>query len=160
MLGRRTAANGCSSLLPTPVTEPATANGHARNLGKEVLLATPRASEAEHSGRTTVNHDGQTGLAEQVNALLPSPRTSDANGAGAHGTGGPDLRTVVDLLPTPTAMDYKASGGSTSSDVTLTDAIVRTSLGAHMNPRFDGGNEPSDGEAPHLLSPTLEAGND
>jgi hypothetical protein len=27
--------------------------------------------------------------------LLPTPRTSDANGAGEHGTGGPDLRTVV-----------------------------------------------------------------
>lgn len=26
---------------------------------------------------------------------LPSPRTSDTNGAGHHGTGGPDLRTVV-----------------------------------------------------------------
>ena len=27
--------------------------------------------------------------------LLPTPRTSDTNGAGAHGTGGRDMRTVV-----------------------------------------------------------------
>jgi len=27
--------------------------------------------------------------------LLPTPRTSDTNGAGAHGDGGPDLRTAV-----------------------------------------------------------------
>lgn len=37
--------------------------------------------------------------------LLPTPRTSDTNGAGAHGQGGPDLRTAVTLLPTPTTMD-------------------------------------------------------
>jgi DNA (cytosine-5)-methyltransferase 1 len=38
--------------------------------------------------------------------LLPSPRTSDTNGAGHHGDGGMDLRTAVaeiPLLPTPAA---------------------------------------------------------
>jgi hypothetical protein len=36
--------------------------------------------------------------------LLPTPRTSDTNGPGRHGTGGPDLRTVAsELLPTPRA---------------------------------------------------------
>lgn len=71
--------------------------------------------------------------------LLPTPTVSDTNGPGTHGDGGADLRTAVSLLPTPTAMDAKASGGSTPSDVTLTDAVVRTSLGATTNPRFDGG---------------------
>ena len=33
--------------------------------------------------------------------LLPTPTASDTNGAGAHGTGGADLRTAVQLLPTP-----------------------------------------------------------
>ncbi|MGW1489802.1 hypothetical protein [Streptomyces sp. NPDC002402] len=37
--------------------------------------------------------------------LLPTPRTSDTNGAGSHGDGGPDLRTAVSLLPTPRASD-------------------------------------------------------
>ncbi len=35
--------------------------------------------------------------------LLPTPRVSDHNGTGEHGQGGPDLRTAVDLLPTPCA---------------------------------------------------------
>ena len=39
--------------------------------------------------------------------LLPTPRTSDTNGAGEHGTGGLDLRTAVEMLPTPTARDWK-----------------------------------------------------
>ena len=34
---------------------------------------------------------------------MPSPRTSDTNGPGAHGDGGLDLRTAVALLPTPAA---------------------------------------------------------
>lgn len=37
--------------------------------------------------------------------LLPTPTVSDTNGAGAHGTGGPDLRTAVALLPTPVVND-------------------------------------------------------
>jgi DNA (cytosine-5)-methyltransferase 1 len=38
------------SLLPTPTTEPATGNGHARNLGTEVrLLPTPTATDATGS---------------------------------------------------------------------------------------------------------------
>ncbi len=38
--------------------------------------------------------------------LLPTPTTSDTNGAGLHGTGGPDLRTVVHQL---TEGDYAAT---------------------------------------------------
>ena len=34
-------------------------------------------------------------------------------------------RDLYQLLPTPTASDHKASGGSTVSNVTLTDAMVR-----------------------------------
>ena len=40
--------------------------------------------------------------------MLPSPRTSDTNGAGHHGDGGMDLRTAVaeiPLLPTPAAQE-------------------------------------------------------
>jgi DNA (cytosine-5)-methyltransferase 1 len=43
----------------------------------------------------------------QPATLLPTPRTSDTNGAGAHGDGGLDLRTVVGLLPTPMSRDYR-----------------------------------------------------
>lgn len=70
--------------------------------------------------------------------LLPSPRTSDTNGAGAHGEDrrstsgyGPALRDVATLLPTPTSTDHKASGASYAATdthhtgTTLTDATVR-----------------------------------
>ena len=42
--------------------------------------------------------------------LLPTPRTSDTNGAGVHGQGGLDLRTAVTLLPTPMTTDGKGTG--------------------------------------------------
>ena len=45
---------------------------------------------------------------------LPSPRTSDTNGAGHHGTGGPDLRTVVATMPTPSAADGNGGGRMSS----------------------------------------------
>ena len=41
-------------------------------------------------------------------SLLPTPRTSDANGPGLHGQGGQDLRTTVSLLPTPAVNDMGA----------------------------------------------------
>jgi DNA (cytosine-5)-methyltransferase 1 len=41
-------------------------------------------------------------VSRQADNLLPTVTTSEANGAGAHGDGGQDLRTTVsDLLPTP-----------------------------------------------------------
>lgn len=43
-------------------------------------------------------------------ALLPTPRTSDTNGASQHGDGGLDLRTAVTLLPTPLATDGTKGG--------------------------------------------------
>jgi hypothetical protein len=50
-----------------------------------------------------INGNGQgTPLGIAVK-LLPTPRTSDTNGAGQHGDGGMDLRTTVSLLPTPAA---------------------------------------------------------
>ena len=54
--------------------------------------------------------------------LLPTPRSSDANGAGAHGEGGLDLRTTIALLPTP-AVAQNPSNRSQSPG-----AAVRPSL--------------------------------
>ncbi len=48
--------------------------------------------------------------------LLPTPTSSDTNGAGAHGTGGPDLRTAVSLLPTPSVADVTGGRKSRSGD--------------------------------------------
>ena len=51
-----------------------------------------------------------------TSTLLPTPRTSDTNGAGRHGAGGLDLRTAVHgLLPTPRA----TRGGSNTETVDL-----------------------------------------
>lgn len=126
-------------------------NGQGTPLGIAVrqLLPTPSAADGMggHLTRSGERSDELLlpGLAQAAAAgkLLPTPlglgrgegRPEPAGGSG-------DLRfsSAVHLLPTPTAMDAKASGGSTPSDVTLTDAVVRTSLGARTNPRFDGGN--------------------
>ena len=58
--------------------------------------------------------------------LLPTPRTSDTNGAGAHGQGGMDLRTVASLLPTPRATDGTTGGPNqrgSSGDLMLPSAV-------------------------------------
>jgi len=63
--------------------------------------------------------------------LLPTPRATDGTKGGPNqrGTSGDlMLPSAVQLLPTPTAMDSRASGGSGASDVTLTDAMVRGKL--------------------------------
>jgi len=57
----------------------------------------------------------------------------DKRKAGGHS---PTLADQVEyLLPTVTAADAGSSGGSTPSDVTLTDAVVRTECGTIDNPR-------------------------
>ena len=118
-----TGGSGFSSLLPTPVTEPATGNGHARNLGKEVQL-------------------------------LPTPRVSDTNGAGQHGTGGPDLRTTVaELLPTPTSRDGK--GANQRGDETcLTGALLPTPTATP----YGNNQSPSPGAAVRPSLDTLFSG--
>ncbi|WP_406289568.1 DNA cytosine methyltransferase [Embleya sp. NBC_00896] len=74
--------------------------------------------------RTTPHRD--PGVAAGL-TLLPTPRVSDANGAGAHGTGGADLRTAVSLLPTPRATDGSKGGpnqrGRRANDVALPAAV-------------------------------------
>ncbi len=61
--------------------------------------------------------------------LLPTPRTSDTNGAASHGDGGPDLRTAVSLLPTPRASDgEKGSPNQRHGDGSLTLASTAARL--------------------------------
>ncbi|WP_051485543.1 DNA cytosine methyltransferase [Nocardioides sp. J54] len=61
------------------------------------------AGRARADQRTVAHGDGRGAAA----ALLPTPRSSDTNGAGSHGSGGLDLRTTVRLLPTATTRDHK-----------------------------------------------------
>lgn len=55
--------------------------------------------------------------------LLPTPRSSDTNGAGQHGQGGVDLRTAITLLPTPSVADVmggrKGRSGERSGELLL-----------------------------------------
>ena len=88
---------------------------------------------------------GVANLNEMVENLLPTPAVNDmgegktvehwddwtdamksrhSNGNG-HGKSLSIETQRLAMLPTPTAMDSKASGGSTPHDVTLTDATVR-----------------------------------
>ena len=46
-------------------------------------------------GRASAAGSGESGGRGEAVALLPTPRTSDSNGPGAHGNGGLDLRTAV-----------------------------------------------------------------
>lgn len=97
-------------------------------------------------------------------SLLPTPVADHSRGLPQPGTDYASLpNAVIGLLPTPTAMDAKASGGSTPSDVTLTDAIIRTRLGTQPNPRLAGtaGSQahpaPSATTAAPILLPTPSA---
>jgi site-specific DNA-cytosine methylase len=99
-------------------------------------------------------------------ALLPTPAVNDmgegktpdvwdewtAAMQAAHGNGNGHGKSLAieaqRLLPTPTARDLAASGGSTPSDITLTDAIVRTHLGTKGNPRHA---DPAEGGSTEVL---------
>ena len=78
-----------------------------------VQWASPVVSDAYRSGPLTekqLNRD--RGAPKELSADVAtwaSPRTSDTNGAGSHGTGGIDLRTQVGRWPTPGANDHKGS---------------------------------------------------
>ena len=67
-------------------------NGFGNPLAVAVrLFPTPTANDSKQvGGRSQMTRDSLTG-----SVLWPTPRTSDANGAGLHGTGGADLRTAV-----------------------------------------------------------------
>lgn len=84
--------------------------GTASELAAVDLLPTPVASDGRRA--STTYGRGNPSL---IGALLPTPRTSDSNGAGAHGSGGPDLRSAVALLPTSTVNDSRGGRNATSA---------------------------------------------
>ncbi len=96
------------------------------DLGFQSFSGTLPASGSMRSGRvyerpTSVPHIQGIG-----GSLLPTPRTSDTNGAGRHGDGGPDLRTVISLLPTPRASDGTHGGPNqrgSKGDLMLPSAV-------------------------------------
>ena len=112
--------------------------GAAHGRFRVFLFATP--ADAEHNGwsastlgRGVGPSQGERGVLQPQGppsdplTLLPTPQTSDTNGPGEHGTGGPDLRTAVSLLPTPRATDGTKGGPNqrgSSGDLMLPSAVT------------------------------------
>ena len=93
--------------------------GAPRGRFRVFLLATRRdAADSDQPGLE--GQQDQTGAAQAGRhghalagaggpdlTLLPTPRSSDTNGAGVHGNGGLDLRSAIDILPTPRATNME-----------------------------------------------------
>lgn len=124
----RTDGSGGSALLPTPTAGQGRNNTSGRrqdsqhNTGETLqdvayrmargmaLLPTP--TSRDHKGRN--QRDDASCLPGAVERLLPTPRASDANGAGHHGTGGPDLRTAISELSNGDLTSPPSDDGNTS----------------------------------------------
>ena len=149
---RPTDARESSSLLKTPhagLGERGRDGVYANPKGQQDLqhqiatdlLPTPRASEANHSGRMATNHLGQTGLAEAVNVLLPTPRATDGTDAPANLT-----PSVVAIL-----------NGSMGRTARLSEMAMDWSIGESTPPLSDAGSPSSDDP---LLLPLFPAPTD
>jgi DNA (cytosine-5)-methyltransferase 1 len=98
------------------------------------LLKTPTAQLAvnggsQHPDKRKAGGHGPT-LADEIEHLLPTPRTSDSRGAGQrkHGkASGHDLREAISLLPTPRATDGSNGGPNqrgSKGDLALPSAVL------------------------------------
>ena len=78
-----------------------TSSGSGEDAGRRLtLLPTPTATPYGNNQSPSPGAAVRPSL-DSLAKLLPTPRSSDTNGGGAHGEGGLDLRTTVALLPTP-----------------------------------------------------------
>jgi hypothetical protein len=130
-LGSATAATE-SGLLPTPVAKDDGKSSEAHLAMKQrmkggprntitslavlvradfqqPLLKTPTASPWAHGG-------GGGELHKQLGKLLPTPRTSDTNGPGRHGTGGLDLRPAIAEISTGASTSQPSADTKPSSE--------------------------------------------
>lgn len=71
-----------------------------------------------------IGSSSSPGLPNAVARLLPTPRTSDTNGVGTHGSGGPDLRTVISLLPTPTSTNAHGNQRNNRGELLLPGVVA------------------------------------
>lgn len=178
------AENGSSALLHTP-------RGSSTENQRVLGIPTPSVADATRDGKSKrklwEEYGGTKGLSlhhwadliaegrmeemfvspeeKRKQRLLPTPRTTDSNGAGEHGSGGPDLRTQVQrLLPTPSASnpndtesveswetraaELKAKHGNGNGAGTPLSIEVRRLLGGNSAQRSQDGNPSSEGEPP------------
>jgi hypothetical protein len=149
----------CSDGIQYPLREGVTADPRGR-LEDQIpqLLPTPRATDGTKGGPNQRGSSGDLMLPSAVHALLPTPTAHDwkASGPSQADRHSPMLSEIGLLLPTPTVMDFKASGGNSGHSQTLTDVVVRTSLGARTNPRFAAGNKSSADPHPRPQNPPDE----
>jgi hypothetical protein len=133
------------SMLPTPVTQPETGNGHARNLSKEVkMLQTPSVADA------LGGHERRGGK-RSAELLL--------NG---------QVKELAKLLPTPVAQPSgnkpeehlrKKPGREVVTDLAIITENNLLSTGGRMNPPSGDGNKQLDGmprDQPSLLDAMAE----
>jgi site-specific DNA-cytosine methylase len=110
------------TLLPTPAV-----NDMGAGKTVDAWDAWTDRMQAEHGNG---NGHGKS-LEIEALRLLPTPRTSDRNGAGLHGDGGADLRTTVEhLLPTPRAAE-RMQRNSADSGVALSTAVTDQDWGLY-----------------------------
>jgi len=70
-------------------------------------LPAPHARDGVHGGGQPARYRAPKWSHDLDDAvlMLPTPRTSEARGAGPHGEGGADLRSAIALLPIPTVAE-------------------------------------------------------
>lgn len=164
---RRIVANDFSpspGLLPTPEASDGSGGRVSSDLGgsrpsgskravtlatrvAHTLLPTPTATPYGNNPSPSVGAAVRPSLDSLAPMLLPTPRATDGTKGGPNQRGSSGdlmLPSAVQLLPTPTAMDSRSSGGRRPSDITLTDAIVRGKRlpGDPTSLPSDDGNEP------------------
>ncbi len=99
----------------TPRSNEANGSGYQNQTNGSVILTLTGQSQNWHTphGMAGMTKDGKQGaggeFAKQVERWA-SPRTSDTNGAGAHGDGALDLRTMTTTWATPCARIVKGGG--------------------------------------------------
>lgn len=117
----------------------------AAGIPADGFLYTPKQSDGVFAAPATSGRplDRSTFLSTQVRLMdlpgrmdpekvmehdsrLPTPRANDANGAGVHGDGAPDLRTAAVMLPTPNALYDSVKAGTPG------DAVRRRRRGAQL----------------------------
>ena len=117
----------------------------AAGIPADGFLYTPKQSDGVFAAPATSGRplDRSTFLSTQVRLMdlpgrmdpekvmehdsrLPTPRANDANGAGVHRDGAPDLRTAAVMLPTPNALYDSVKAGTPG------DAVRRRRRGAQL----------------------------
>mgnify|MGYP002623354684 CR=1 FL=1 len=113
------AALGRGTGTPSPETAAARYAVGKRFLDDAVsLLPTPAARDWRSGGSNIMDRNARP-LNEVAVNLLPTPTTSDVRGPGAHGDGGPDLRSATD--GTKGGPNQRGSSG----DLALPSAVVQ-----------------------------------